>query len=206
MRRFVVLGGWYALLFAASLLADTGKDAEYEGDDLATVKAGDMLEPTGKTSEGYVEVKMGGKTGWISNSDLFTVKEQENLAKTSGAGGNAVAGANEGAFVKGFDPEVEGKMREDHPDLDQIFKDEIFPWVWTVRGGVKEGYQASSELETVEEAQEKLLIQGKPDEAAKLQPQIDALRLKVQPYRDRWQAELRQFRQAGKVGEFAVRK
>ena len=218
MRRFMVMGGWYALLFAASLLADSSgtkvvrkvssstapirsEASNLDGDDIATVNKGEDLEVTGEMKEGFIPIRMAnGKTGWIADSDLFTTKEMEKLATTSGAGAANAKKENEGAYVKGFDPEVEGKMREDHPDLDKIFREEVFPWVWTVRAGDKAGYDVSQQLETVEEDQERFLIQGKPDEAAKLQKQIDDLRVKVKPYRDKWQADLKAYRQAGKLG------
>lgn len=216
MRKMLILGGWYAMLFAALLLAEPRRVSSSEAplrsgpsdytDKIGTATANDILESTGKTEEGFVEVKLrDGKIAWIASSDLFSLKQEETLKDTSTTGGGAGEQA-EGAYVKGFDPEVEGKMREDNPGLDRIYQEEIFPWVWEVRGGGPEGRAVSQELEMAEEAQEKLMIQGQPEEAAKLQSKIDDLRRKVQPYRDAWQAKLRAWRQAGQIGEFARKK
>ncbi len=216
MRRFMMLGGWYALLFAALLLAEPRRVSSQEAPlragpsdytaEVGTLKAGDQVEATGKTEEGFVEVKLkDGKIAWIASSDLFSLKQEQLIKDTSGAAGASGTEA-EGAYVKGFDPEVEGKMRADNPGLDKVFRDEVLPWVWEVRGGGAEGLAASRELETAEEEQERLIIQAKADEAAKMQPQIDELRRKVQPFRDSWQSKLRAWRQSGQIGEFARKK
>src|SRR5687767_15843157 len=115
MKRKVLLGSWYAVVLAAALFADTRMVAPSEAklwkgatefsDPAGTVHAGDKLELTGKEEEGFVEVKHGGGTAWISESDLYTSKQEGDLSKTSGAGGTGTAGAEqEGAYVKGFDP------------------------------------------------------------------------------------------------------
>ena len=216
MRRFIVVGGWYALLLSALLLAEpmtvsssdapVQKDSNEWSDRMATVRTGEVVETTGRSEEGYLEVKLkGGGTGWIAISDLFTQKEIETQTKTSGAGGGAETQAQEGAYVKGFDPEVEGQMRADSPGLDKIYGEEILPWIWEVRAS-KAGIALSQQLEEKEELQEKHRIQGKDSQADAMQKEIDDLRQKVQPYRDAWQAELRKFRQAGQIGEFARRK
>lgn len=212
MRRNLALGAWYVLLFAAAIVAEqrlvSSKEASVRSDssefsdEVGLVKSGDRLETTGKTQEGWVEVKLAsGKTGWISNGDLYSLKDEESLSKTSGAGGGGTANTTqEGAYVKGFDPEVEGQMRKDNPSLSKVYEEEVLPWIWETRG--------SEELEKAEEHLELLLMQNKKDtpEAAETRKRIEELQAKVQPLRDKWQADLRAFRQAGKIGEFAGRK
>lgn len=216
MRRLMLLGGWYAMLFAALVLAEPRRVSSQEAplragpsdytDPVGTAKAGDVLETTGKAEEGFLQVKTkDGKVAWISDSDLFSLRQEELLKSAEGKGGGAGSEA-EGAYVKGFDPEVEGKMREDNPGLNSIYENEVLPWIATVRGGGNEGAAISRQLEDLEELQEKYLIQANAAEAEKLQPQIDELRRKVQPYRDSWQSKLRAWRQAGQIGEFARRK
>ncbi|MCC6738437.1 MAG: SH3 domain-containing protein [Planctomycetia bacterium] len=216
MRRLMLLGGWYAMLFAALVLAEPRRVSTQEAplragpsdytDPVGTVKAGDVLEATGKAEEGFVQVRTkDGKVAWISDSDLFSLKQEELMKSAEGTGGGAGAEA-EGAYVKGFDPEVEGQMRADNPGLNTIFETEVLPWIALVRGGGSEGAAVSRQLEDLEEMQEKYLIQANAAEAEKLQPQIDELRRKVQPFRDSWQNRLRGWRQAGQIGEFARRK
>ena len=211
MRRNLALGAWYVLLFAAAIVAEqrlvASKEAEVvsepglAGEKVDTVRSGDHVETLGEESEGYIKVRTaGGKTGWIVNSDLYSTKEEEALTKTSGAGAGADKGVQEGAYVKGFDPEVEGQMRADNPSLSKVYEEEVLPWIWETRG--------SQKLEEAEEHLELLLMQNKKDtpEAAETRKRIAELQAQVQPLRDKWQADLRAFRQAGKIGEFAGRK
>lgn len=217
MKRKLVLGGWYALIFAAALLAESRmvsrpgarvtKEASDFSEDVTTLEANDRVETTGDKVEGYLPVKTAdGKTGWIAESDLYTLKEEQALSKTTGAGGAAAEG-QEGAYVKGFDPEVEGKFRADNPSLDKVYQEEVLPLIWLVRAG-NDGNKVdqSKALEQKEEDQEKLWMQNRKAEADAMQAEIDKMRSAMQPARDAWQSALRTFRQNGKIGEFAGRK
>ncbi|MBI2919993.1 MAG: SH3 domain-containing protein [Planctomycetes bacterium] len=212
MRRNLVLGAWYVLLFAAAIMAEqrlvsskdpfVRSDTTEFSDEVGRAKSGDRLETTGKTQDGWVEVKLpSGKVGWIAESDLYSAGDEKTMSETSGAGGGGTANTTqEGAYVKGFDPEVEGQLRKDDPGLSKVYELEVLPWIYETRG--------LPELEVAEEHLELLLMQNKKDtpEAEQTRKQIEELRLKAQPIRDRWQDELRTFRKNGNIGEFAGRK
>ena len=204
MKRRLALGAWYAVAIAGLIAAEDFRVTKHEanvvkepdpfGEPVAVVKFGDTVTTTGDEKDEYLPITgPGGVKGWISRTDLIEPAD----FKAGAAGGDAAKAGQEGAYVKGFDPEVEGKARADNPSLDKVYREEVLPWVWETRG--------SRDLEEAEEEAERLQIQAQPIPDS-LKGRIESLRLAAQPARDKWQAELREFRKKGQIGEFAGRK
>jgi hypothetical protein len=206
MRRHVVLGAWYAVLVAGLIAAEEFTVTVKEGflykepdpwsDAVGSLEFGTTVKTTGDAKDDFLPVEGGGKKGWIARADVVEPGE----FKAGAAGGGAGAGAQEGAYVKGFDPEVEEKARADDATLDRMMREQVLPLVWEVRG--------SRELEEAEEALEKLQIQsqGNSPEAEALKKRIESLRAQTEPLRAARSSALRAFRKEGGVGEFAGRK
>jgi len=224
MRRKVVLGCWYAIAIAGLLAADEFrvtvkeaflfKEADPWAETSGSVAFGKTVTTTGAANGDFYPVKgPNGETGWISKTDVLEPKDFE--AGTAGTKNDK--GAQEGAYVKGFDPEVEDRAKQDDKTLAKYLAEEVLPLVWETRG--------SKALEDKEEDMERFVLQhplnarGEKDPGLSdaennvlasqwkhLNEEATVLRQAVEPLRSKWQAELRAFRQAGQIGEFAGRK
>jgi hypothetical protein len=206
MKRHIGTGAVYALVVTGFLTAETWTVTVNEANVVSEpgpfaervegVVFGDNVETTGAEQDDYLPVKLAnGKTGWIARASVMT----PGSFKAGAAGEGAEAG-KEGAYVKGFDPEVEAKYREDNPSLSQAYDTDVLPLIYETRG--------SAELERAEEELERLQLQAKgaSPEAQALKSKVASLRAANQPFWDKWSADLREFRRKGQIGEFAGRK
>ncbi|MEK7469631.1 MAG: SH3 domain-containing protein [Planctomycetota bacterium] len=224
MRRKVLMGGWYAIAIAGLLVADEYrvtikeaflfKEPDPWAETAGSIAWGKTVTTTGAANGDFYPVKgPNGETGWIAKSDVQDPKDFE--AGTAGTKNDK--GAQEGAYVKGFDPEVEDKAKADDATLAKYLAEEVLPLVWDTRG--------SKAVEDKEEDIERFVLKhplnarGEKDpnlsdaENANLASQwkhlneeLIPLKQAVEPIRSKWQAELRAFRQSGQIGEFAGRK
>lgn len=224
MRRKLVLGGWYALAIVGLLAADEFrvtvrsaplfKEADPWAESTQSVDFGKTVTTTGPANGDFYPVKgPNGETGWIAKSDVLEPKDFE--AGTAGTKNDK--GAQEGAYVKGFDPEVEDRAKQDDATLAKYLAEEVLPLIWETRGSKAledkeediERFQLKHPLNArgqkdpnVSDAENKVLA----DQWKHLNEEAAALRQSVEPIRTKWQSELRAFRQAGQIGEFAGRK
>lgn len=221
MRPRILLGTYYAVAIAGLVLAEDWKvstqsadlvsEASSYAETLATLHAGDTVNVTGKADGDFLPATVGGKSGWIARANLYTPEEyKETLGK---AGSDSAAKGQEGAYAKGFDPEVEKRAAQDDATLKRFLDEEVKPMIWDVRGS-RPLEEKEEEIETFV-LQHPLVARGeheKENDAAlqaqwkQLNDEAKVLREKNEPFRAKWQADLRAFRQAGQIGEFAGRK
>ena len=171
------------------------------GKKVADLENGEYVETTGDEKDDYfpVKVKATGATGWIATSDVIEPKD----FKATGTATSTAKEGEQGAFVKGFDPEVEKKYREDHPDLNSIYDNDVNPMIRkTTCGGLGLG---KGELDDLEE--EKLTLQlqanwtqAKEDEYA---PKFKAAEGVRAPALKTLMDALTAFRKNGFIGEYA---
>lgn len=202
MKRSILLGGWYALAIAGLIAADDFRvtvksasifdDADPWANVIGSLEFGTAVTTSGPSKTDFLPVTVGGKSGWISRADLV---EPDDFK--AGSAGSAAGTGQEGAYVKGFDPEVEKKSRAGDAAINAAYENDVLPMIWETRG--------HKELEIAEEALEELQIQAKgtSPEADALRARIEVLRREAEPIRSKWQAALRAFRQSGRIGEFA---
>lgn len=216
MRRKLVLGAWYAAAIGGLLLAEerhvSVNSADlyslpdpYAGDPVTTVHAGDPVNLTGKTDGDFLEGTANGKTGWIAGASLYTPEEYK---KTLGkAGADSEAKGQEGAYAKGFDPEVEERAKQDDATLRRYIEEEVKPLIWQT--------MFSPELEAAEYALDKYIMQHPQsmhaegegrDGYVKLENEIKRLRDANAGNQAKWASSQRDFRKNGNTGEFAGRK
>jgi len=91
--------------------------------EVATVQRGDWLEEIAK-GDGWIKVKtQAGQVGWVHSSACVLKKIKLSKAESMGAGD---VSADEVALAgKGFNPMVERKYRESHPELNYRLLDQI---------------------------------------------------------------------------------
>lgn len=81
---------------------------------LATLDAGDAVVVVGKKG-GYLQVKVGGKSGWLPERSLATERPKIGASRS----GRSDASSEEiAAATKGFSSEVESEYSGSHPNLD----------------------------------------------------------------------------------------
>jgi len=91
--------------------------------EVATVQRGDYLEEVAK-GDGWIKVKTAsGAVGWVHSSACVLKKIKLSKAESMGTGN---VSADEVALAgKGFNPVVEKKYRESHPELNYQLLDQI---------------------------------------------------------------------------------
>lgn len=96
---------------------------KFYASEVATVQRGDWLEEVAKT-DGWMKVKTAtGAVGWVHSSACVLKKIKLSKVESMGAGN---VSADEVALAgKGFNPVVEKKYRESHPELNYGLLDKI---------------------------------------------------------------------------------